>query len=428
MGIDGKTPGRWFLAWWHRLLPPQRQRSVPWGVGEVWGILILVLFLWPVLARDVLMESGFFRWVYGPDFPRTWLELMQAPDSAMLRARATPWISALSFPFQVLSVLLVVRLGSGTRPYQLGLTWHRFRQNFRLGALGFMVLTPLSYGVLLLVQPEGGGEEHAFTRVVVNRATRLELTAIIFVAVVVAPIVEELLFRGVLLRWEVCRGGGGLLSMMLALLFSLHQRWDRLETGWSSRDWEMLWQALLPTLFVLGVVPVFVVARWWRGAAAGAIVGTALCFAAGHVTWPHPIPLFILGLGLGWLAQRTQSLLGPILLHALFNGVACATFVLPDRLPQAENGSEATSAATLAPACSTSTAVPGASLPRRRYASAIEPSRGETTADVTCPTSCSPRNTLLPRGGASPPDSFNPISQRLTWPRSRAITIGSWPR
>ena len=38
--------------------------------------------------------------------------------------------------------------------------------------------------------------------------------------------------------------------------------------------------------------------------------------------WPTPIPLFALGLSLGYLAYRTQSLVAPVVLHGLFNAVA----------------------------------------------------------------------------------------------------------
>jgi len=34
------------------------------------------------------------------------------------------------------------------------------------------------------------------------------------------------------------------------------------------------------------------------------------------------MPLMVLGVVLGWLARRTQSLIAPIMLHALFNLVA----------------------------------------------------------------------------------------------------------
>jgi membrane protease YdiL (CAAX protease family) len=55
-----------------------------------------------------------------------------------------------------------------------------------------------------------------------------------------------------------------------------------------------------------------------------AIFGTSLLFACIHTSvWPTPVPLFVLALGLGVLAQRTQSLVGPIVLHGLFNGISC---------------------------------------------------------------------------------------------------------
>jgi membrane protease YdiL (CAAX protease family) len=54
-----------------------------------------------------------------------------------------------------------------------------------------------------------------------------------------------------------------------------------------------------------------------------AIYGSAMLFALGHERWPDPIPLFVLGLGLGWLVYRTQSLVGAFVCHTLFNTVAC---------------------------------------------------------------------------------------------------------
>jgi membrane protease YdiL (CAAX protease family) len=59
-----------------------------------------------------------------------------------------------------------------------------------------------------------------------------------------------------------------------------------------------------------------------RLAASQAVYSTAALFASIH-PWPTPVALFVLGLGLGWLAYRTQSLVGPMVLHALFNAVAC---------------------------------------------------------------------------------------------------------
>jgi membrane protease YdiL (CAAX protease family) len=53
-----------------------------------------------------------------------------------------------------------------------------------------------------------------------------------------------------------------------------------------------------------------------------AVYATAALFALMHPTWPNPVPLFALGLGLGWLALRTSGVLVPILVHSLFNAVS----------------------------------------------------------------------------------------------------------
>jgi membrane protease YdiL (CAAX protease family) len=58
---------------------------------------------------------------------------------------------------------------------------------------------------------------------------------------------------------------------------------------------------------------------------AWAIGTTSLAFAAAHAGQGLAyIPLFPLGVVLGWLARRTGSIVPSILLHALFNGVSVA--------------------------------------------------------------------------------------------------------
>jgi membrane protease YdiL (CAAX protease family) len=53
-----------------------------------------------------------------------------------------------------------------------------------------------------------------------------------------------------------------------------------------------------------------------------AVFGSAALFGLMH-GWPQSVPLVVLGTALGWLAYRTQSLVGPIVCHGLFNAVAC---------------------------------------------------------------------------------------------------------
>jgi membrane protease YdiL (CAAX protease family) len=61
---------------------------------------------------------------------------------------------------------------------------------------------------------------------------------------------------------------------------------------------------------------------------ARAVYATAALFAVVHSSvWPNPVPLFVLGLALGWLAVRTNGVLVPVIVHGLFNAVSVA-FVL----------------------------------------------------------------------------------------------------
>lgn len=54
----------------------------------------------------------------------------------------------------------------------------------------------------------------------------------------------------------------------------------------------------------------------------GGIFVTATLFGLAHsVSWPDPVPLVLLGIGLGIAYQRTGSLWAPVTLHALFNGM-----------------------------------------------------------------------------------------------------------
>lgn len=55
-----------------------------------------------------------------------------------------------------------------------------------------------------------------------------------------------------------------------------------------------------------------------------AIVATAVLFAAYHATAWTMVPLFVLGVALGWLAWSRGSVRSAIALHALYNGIVVA--------------------------------------------------------------------------------------------------------
>ena len=165
--------------------------------------------------------------------------------------------------------LIMVWSGKGL-PYQMGLHCGRLGQNALLGVISYFLVTPLVAIAYVLAALWYQPTPHKIETIFSSQPTLENLAISLFTAVVVAPFQEELLFRGVL-------------------------------------------QPLLRRTW--GVWP--------------AIVGSSLLFAALHVdAWPAPIPLFVLALFLGYLAHRTASLVGPIVLHGIFNGVSMLVLVV----------------------------------------------------------------------------------------------------
>jgi ABC-2 type transport system permease protein len=61
-----------------------------------------------------------------------------------------------------------------------------------------------------------------------------------------------------------------------------------------------------------------------------AYLGSAALFAAIHVSIATVVPIFLLGLTLAWIYERTRTLLAPIVVHATFNALS-VTLALLDR-------------------------------------------------------------------------------------------------
>ena len=55
-----------------------------------------------------------------------------------------------------------------------------------------------------------------------------------------------------------------------------------------------------------------------------AYVGSAALFAAIHLSLESLLPIFLLGLALAWVYERTGNLLAPIAMHATVNGISVA--------------------------------------------------------------------------------------------------------
>ncbi len=311
-------------------------RRVPWTAAEILVSAYLAWFFWPALVQATLQGANFYRWYYGPELVSTAESEHSDPEEKhKAQARLSLWPTALASPLQVLTFPLLFAAISGTRPEQLGLTVRRFDRNLFAGLLGALVLTPVVFGVYWLVQylyslaGEDRVEKHALEIVAQQPLSVLEWVLLVFTATVAAPMREELSFRGVLQPWLATRRWDGHLAMLAALGLAVLYRWERIAAACREGSASVA-DAVAPMLFVLALTPFYLLV-WWRSRTplGPAIFSTALLFACIHTSvWPTPVPLFVLGLGLGVLAQRTQSLVGPIVLHGFFNGVSCVQLLL----------------------------------------------------------------------------------------------------
>jgi membrane protease YdiL (CAAX protease family) len=321
--------------------PDSSPSGVPWSGAEILLALFVVL-TWPLLVSTFLDSVGLFQDLYGAEMVS--LVRSEVPPEQKERAqqrrvavnRFNLWTGVFAFPLQAASVLLLLHALSRTRPVQLGLTTRRLGANLLAGLLVFLGVAPVvlavNYLAEVLYRRAAGGvpQVHPFTLIAGQNLLPAEWVLLVVSGTVAAPVLEELLFRGLLQPWLVARAWGGRAAMAAAFGIALAYCAGSARNAWSGGAGAGLIEAA-PALFVLSLVPVYlVVAYRSRTPAAGAIFGTAALFAAVHSgVWPSPVALFLLGLALGMLAWRTRSLVGPILLHSLFNAIACVQLLWP---------------------------------------------------------------------------------------------------
>lgn len=161
----------------------------------------------------------------------------------------------------------------GERPQGGWLQWHwrPLGGALRRAVAGVLMVLPLVALVGWLLERLVGdpGGSNPLLELVLNSANPLALLCFAFTALVLAPLFEETLFRGVLLP-------------------VLAQRWGG------------LWAVLI----------------------------SAFVFSVAHLSVGELPPLFVLGLGLGWLRLQSGRLGASVLMHSLWNGLTFANLLL----------------------------------------------------------------------------------------------------
>jgi membrane protease YdiL (CAAX protease family) len=354
--------GLWWFTLWLRppWLPMQRIRPISWkGIDVLLAFLILEAV--PSIVFLILEGAGVFQWLY------------EEPSSPSIRDREQVWSAALGLAAALAVILFTFKLLRGARLAELGLTPVRAGNIFAIGFVQWLILTPLALTInelATLATPVEWQEEHLVSRIAQQPLWVSEWVMLFLAAVVFAPLLEEVIFRGILLPCQLHSGWAaqGMVALCTVFMAAL------LPTLTSERVGGPPYNPA-PLLFVLVMLPgVFLVsllqgrseppaaeaappvaAPTADGPVAteaarrieeklGALVLQAaqkqpprelaiytngLFFAAMHSNfWPSPIALFLLGVGLAWVAYRTSSLVGAVTLHALFNAVAAVSLLL----------------------------------------------------------------------------------------------------
>lgn len=300
--------------------------------------LFLILFLWvagtalSVYLGQELVKKGYFSSPYAdsiaPDNP---------PDSGgkkVSRMLATGTATLLVFPAQVLLLMAIMRHPGTGCPSSA-------RQSVRpssLATLGVGLGSVIaSHGLWMVL---GICLNHFFSRVPETHPLSTLLVqggwwGFVLVALqgcLVAPLMEEVLCRGYLMTLlSTLRAGTnwitGIVVSLLLAGFAMDSAKFQGNYGWFNG-------AMLAALLVLPVVSVRMAYPQdpTRRAPWSQIVAQAQIFSCLHASsWPAPVALMPLALGLGWMRASGQSLKACVLVHALFNLVSLllARFIQP---------------------------------------------------------------------------------------------------
>jgi membrane protease YdiL (CAAX protease family) len=301
-------------------LPLQRLRHISWHGVDV----LTAFFIWlaiPILVSATLRKAGFFDRLY------------EGMNDTPTRERQWLWASLLAQPLALGLILLGLQQIRGTRLAELGLTFVRAGRNVAIGYVLWLIMLPLGEVIEAIAEwamPQGWVDEH-FVSIAAQHSLALAEWVVLFItAVVLAPLSEEIIFRGILLPWQL-RGGWeaqatiGFCAFLAAALLGVREQPVTYNPGPV-----VFVAAMLLGIFLIPFLSIFGSKLMSESHPHSvAIFTNGLFFAAMHSgIWPSPIPLFVLGMALAWVTYRTSSLIGAIALHALFNAVSAIALLL----------------------------------------------------------------------------------------------------
>jgi membrane protease YdiL (CAAX protease family) len=334
VGCAGWTLACTRLLSGQRILSYEPRRDVPWGLIDLIAVIVLLL-LTTILAQGVL--------IYGGLVPMPKVGVAGEPSVWLLAADAVTKFVSLA------AVAYFIYLRHPLSWEDLGFRGDRLLTDLRTGLVAFCMLAPVVFGIqFLLVQ--WWPSSHPLIEMLQRAPSPWMFAFTCFSAVIVAPLSEELAFRVLLQGW------------LERAIRDPHQKIEHLLLGGAAdaqipvtevpsdivdaklQADEEIWvnqsdnpYATPATIEVAAPYePSFPVHTkpgplWYFPIGASSAIFALLHYSHG----PDWVPLTFLGLGLGYLYQRTHRATPSIVVHFLLNGlsmigVGLQVFLLPD--------------------------------------------------------------------------------------------------
>lgn len=330
------------------VLPPRAPRIVPWGAKSV----LAAILIW--FAMQNLAALAYYAAVKRP-------RADPATPAPSVKSSLSPvemmGLSAAGNVATVIVIPLLLAATSGARRRDFGIEGPGMGRQVLRGVVAYPLLAPCVFGLMLVCVAIWGKTPHPLEDAMVKDRSPGTVALLAFAGVVMAPLSEELLFRGVLLGW-----------LTRVALGARSRPKPPTEPDWAAAAGEAPDSSETPVEgsfhdpISVEAVDAYVENPYLPPQASivaahpaddressgivrmvVANVAVSAVFAALHgAQWPAPVPLFVLSMGLGFLYQRTGSLIGPIALHMTFNGISTLLMFLsvgvaPTTNPKAPN-------------------------------------------------------------------------------------------
>jgi membrane protease YdiL (CAAX protease family) len=248
-----------------------------------------------------------------------------ADKEAVSDERAEQTQAELLGQLAVINVLLLilvpalVRLTSRATLADLGLDLTNWREQMAVGGVAALLMTPAVLAVQSVAIHIWPPHAHPVEDMLLEQFTAGVAVLAIVSTMILAPMIEELLFRGVVQRW---------LTRLLGDRQDCSPNLDEEKTATEIVD---AWTEDDPYQPPKSEFPAAKPPPGSRspGFSTSAIVLTSLLFAGVHFPqWPSPIGIFLLSMALGAVYQKTGSLIAAVTMHGAFNGFSTLGLLL----------------------------------------------------------------------------------------------------